>query len=101
VGQRCPRQKTIVTALTADGHVGLLSVSGGTGYNDRRTSFFVPGDSSSSTATQRRHVVARECDLDEEETRNWRMAKVPDLRSFINAHRKELELMGTSNGLHH
>jgi 2,4-dienoyl-CoA reductase-like NADH-dependent reductase (Old Yellow Enzyme family) len=37
--------KTIVTALTADGHVDLLSVSGGTGYNDRSTSFFVPGDS--------------------------------------------------------
>jgi xanthine/uracil/vitamin C permease (AzgA family) len=108
--------------------------------------------------------VAHKYDLDEEETRNWRMAKILDLRSFIGslfvifgvlvlisgltasqadidkaaginialwvgammlalgvifiawllasppapitkadmeAHRRELELMGTSGGLHH
>ena len=42
--------------------------------------------SSSSTDTKVRHVVARKCDLDEEETRNWPMAKTLDLRSFIGTH---------------
>lgn len=65
------------------------------------------------------------CDLDEVETRNWRMAKILDLRSFIgtlfvifiawllaspppsiteaemDAHWKELELMAASGGLRH
>jgi 2,4-dienoyl-CoA reductase-like NADH-dependent reductase (Old Yellow Enzyme family) len=35
----------VVRAVTADGLVDLLSVSGGTGYTDRSTAFFVPGDS--------------------------------------------------------
>jgi hypothetical protein len=70
-------------------------------------------------------VVARKCDLDEDEARDWRMAKILGLRSFIgallvvfiawllasppppitkaemDAHRKERELMRTSGGLHH
>ena len=37
--------RSVVRALTADGLVDLLSVSAGTGYADRSTSFFVPGDS--------------------------------------------------------
>jgi hypothetical protein len=69
--------------------------------------------------------VAGQCDFDETETLNWRMAKVLDLRSFIgtlfvifiawplasppppmtkaemDAHQQELELMGTSGGLQH
>jgi 2,4-dienoyl-CoA reductase-like NADH-dependent reductase (Old Yellow Enzyme family) len=36
--------RAVVRALTADGVVDLLSVSGGTGYTDRSTAFFVPGD---------------------------------------------------------
>ena len=67
--------------------------------------------------------MAGQCDLDEAETPNWLMAKMLDLRSFIgtlfvifiawllasppppitkaemDAHRQELELMGTSGGL--
>jgi 2,4-dienoyl-CoA reductase-like NADH-dependent reductase (Old Yellow Enzyme family) len=36
--------RDVVTALTADGVVDLLSVSAGTGATERSTSFFVPGD---------------------------------------------------------
>jgi hypothetical protein len=69
--------------------------------------------------------VTGQCDFDEAEPRNWWMAKVLDLRSFIgtlfvifiawllasppppiakaemDAHRQELDLMGTSGGLQH
>ena len=69
--------------------------------------------------------MAGQCDFDEAETRNWWMAKVLANRSFIgtlfvifiawllasppppitkaemDAHRQELELMGTSGGLQH
>jgi hypothetical protein len=69
--------------------------------------------------------VTGQCDFDEVETRNWWMTKVLVLRSLmgtlfvvfvawllasppppitkaeVDAHRQELELMGTSGGLQH